>query len=140
MSDNYQAIYDAVRSRIGRPDVDSAVERVLRDAFGSADRIIRCAAQELATAGEEMQRPSAIFRPRLFIDGDRWCALYGDNIQRGVVGFGYTPDVAMRSFDHAWIASTNAKREVREEKRGARNDDEDLQGLMDRDMGRLACK
>ena len=46
--------------------------------------------------------PSVIWRPKLFIDGNQWCALYGENIQNGVAGFGTTPDKAMRNFDLAW--------------------------------------
>lgn len=46
--------------------------------------------------------PSVIYKPRLFIDGDQWCALYGDNLQDGVAGFGDTPDKAMRDFNKNW--------------------------------------
>ena len=28
-------------------------------------------------------------------DGDQWCALYGENLQEGVAGFGRTPAEAM---------------------------------------------
>lgn len=103
MSDNYQAIYDAVRSRIGHVDISSTLEHALREAFGNADHIIRCAAQEFSCAGAEMQRPSVLFRPGLSMDGDQWCALYGDNLQDGVAGFGDTPEAAMRAFDRAWL-------------------------------------
>ena len=41
-------------------------------------------------------------RPTLSIDGNQWCALYGDNLQDGVAGFGDSPDAAMREFDKAW--------------------------------------
>ena len=46
-----------------------------------------------AVAGEQM-RPSVLFRPSLSLDGDKWCALYGDNLQIGVSGFGSSPDEA----------------------------------------------
>lgn len=48
--------------------------------------------------------PSAIYRPALSIDGNQWCALYGDNIQDGVAGFGDSPALAMADFDKAWCA------------------------------------
>ncbi len=32
--------------------------------------------------------PSFMYRPKIFIDGNQWCALYGDNLQDGVFGFG----------------------------------------------------
>ena len=35
-------------------------------------------------------------------DGDQWCALYGENLQEGVAGFGRTPAEAMADFDQAW--------------------------------------
>jgi hypothetical protein len=46
-----------------------------------------------------IQKPSVIYRPKLFIDGNQWCALYGENIQDGVAGFGETPEKAMVDFD-----------------------------------------
>jgi hypothetical protein len=50
----------------------------------------------------EQGRPSAVFKPRLSIDGDKWCALYGEDLQNGVAGFGDTPDLAMTDFDLNW--------------------------------------
>lgn len=47
-------------------------------------------------------RPNAIYKPRLFIDGDKWCALYGANIQEGIVGFGDSPSDACISFNNAF--------------------------------------
>lgn len=46
--------------------------------------------------------PHVLMRPRIFPDGNAWCALYGDNIQEGVVGFGDTPEAAAADFDLAW--------------------------------------
>lgn len=40
-------------------------------------------------------------KPRLFMDGNKWCCLYGDNIQEGVVGFGDTPHLAILDFNKA---------------------------------------
>lgn len=47
-------------------------------------------------------RPSVMYRPKIMIDGDHWYALYGDNIEVGVVGFGKSPAEAMLEFDKAW--------------------------------------
>ena len=55
-----------------------------------------------ATCIEEWTRPSVVWRPQLSIDGNKWCALYGNNLQDGVVGFGDSPDAAMRDFDKSW--------------------------------------
>lgn len=43
--------------------------------------------------------PHTRMRPRIFPDGDKWCALYGENIMEGVVGFGATPQEACKEFD-----------------------------------------
>jgi hypothetical protein len=53
-------------------------------------------------AAIEQGRPSAIFRPTLFPDGDMWCMLYGADIMTGVCGFGKTPSEAAYAFDKAW--------------------------------------
>ena len=42
------------------------------------------------------------FVPRLFRDGNMWCALYGENIMEGIVGFGKTPNEAINSFNNAF--------------------------------------
>lgn len=47
--------------------------------------------------------PSILLRPRIFADGDQWCALYGDNIQDGVAAFGETPAKAFIQFDIEWL-------------------------------------
>jgi hypothetical protein len=99
--DSYQPIYEAVRSRISNGDVGDAVERAMQSAnlshyFAMATESIRCVAAE-------HERPCVLFRPKVFIDGDAWCALYGENLQDGVAGFGGSPAEAMRAFDSAWM-------------------------------------
>lgn len=74
MSDTYQPIYDAFAHRLH--DLDLVVS--------------------------EYKRPCVLFRPKIYMDGDMWCALYGDDLVRGVAGFGATPEIAMRQFDIAW--------------------------------------
>ena len=61
-----------------------------------------CAGQAWQQAAAAHERPCILWKPRLFIDGNQWCALFGENIQEGVVGFGDSPDAAMREFDAAW--------------------------------------
>jgi hypothetical protein len=51
------------------------------------------------------QAPSVLYRPRISLDGNQWCALYGDNLQDGVAGFGDSPQAAMYEFDKAWATS-----------------------------------
>ena len=60
----------------------------------------------------ERLRPFNLMRPKLFMDGDMWCALYGDNIQEGLAGFGKTPRAAAYAFDNAFdgIPTPDAKK------------------------------
>ena len=104
-----QEIYDAVRSRISGGDVGQALESALREAFGGAQYQMQCVAQEWSAAASEHQRPSAVYRPGLSIDGSQWCALYGDNLQDGVAGFGDSPADAMLDFDLNWNAPLKGK-------------------------------
>ena len=56
-------------------------------------------------AAREYERPSVVFKPTLFKDGNMWCALLGENVQEGVCGFGETPSHAMWAFDTAWLSN-----------------------------------
>lgn len=60
------------------------------------------AAQAYRHIDECMTEPSVLYRPSLSIDGDKWCALYGEDLQNGVVGFGKSPELAMLAFNQAW--------------------------------------
>jgi hypothetical protein len=60
------------------------------------------AGQAWQQAATQYERPSVIYKPTLRVDGDKWCALYGDNLQDGVAGFGKSPADAMYDFDQAW--------------------------------------
>lgn len=102
MSDAYQPIFDAVRSRISGCDAGQVMEQVLRESFSMADHMILCVAQEWSGAALEQQRPSVLFRPSIKVDGNQWCALYGENLQDGIAGFGDSPADAMRDFDTNW--------------------------------------
>lgn len=53
-------------------------------------------------AAHKANSPSYILRPRLFVNGNKWCALLGENLQDGVVGFGDSPELAFVDFDRAW--------------------------------------
>lgn len=83
MSDEYEAIFDAYGG-----------EGAQRNRINAA----------MAAYEAEMmrQRPSVLFRPKLFQYNDGYCALYGENIQEGCAGFGDTPKEAMRDFDDKW--------------------------------------
>ncbi|MDD2255426.1 hypothetical protein [Methanoculleus sp.] len=42
---------------------------------------------------------------RISLDGNKWCALRGTNLQEGESGFGATPEIALMSLlaEHEWI-------------------------------------
>jgi len=73
--------------------------RLSCDAITFAADSIRSSFESLAS---ELGRPCAIFKPKVFPDGEKWCALYGDNLQEGCAGFGETPVSAMSDFDKNW--------------------------------------
>ena len=98
--DSYQAIYDAVRSRISGGDVGAAIEAAMRNA--NIDHYASMASEAIKQAASFYEDPSVLYRPRLSIDGDQWCALYGDNLQDGVAGFGSSPAEAMQDFNRNW--------------------------------------
>lgn len=63
------------------------------------------AAHEAQFTETARRAPHVLMRPRLFLDGNAYCALYGENQMDGVAGFGYTPEAAMLEFDKAWRES-----------------------------------
>ena len=102
---DYQAIYDAVRSRIGAVNAYDVLDRAAREAFdiSHARAILQ---EQIISVGYELMRPSVVYRPILSLDGDQWCALLGENLQTGLAAFGESPDAAMRAFDLAWNRRT----------------------------------
>lgn len=59
-------------------------------------------------AAYERMRPCVVFKPTLTRDGDMWCALFGENLQEGVAGFGPRPFDAMAAFDTAWLTESGS--------------------------------
>lgn len=47
--------------------------------------------------------PRITISPRLFKDGNMWCALLGNNVQDGIVGFGESPYKALMAFKEEMI-------------------------------------
>lgn len=97
--ETYQPIYDAVRSRI--PNVGDAIELACREAFDISWAVSRVE-ESLKSAAYAYERPSAIYRPKLFLDGNMYCALFGEDLMNGCAGFGETADSAMWDFDKNW--------------------------------------
>lgn len=44
----------------------------------------------------------SMLRPKIALDGNQWCVLYGDNLMEGVAGFGDTPYAAVLNFNTEW--------------------------------------
>lgn len=55
-------------------------------------------------------RPSTLYKPRLFRDGNKWCALFGENLQEGVASFGNSPEECFTNFDKEWFKKINEDR------------------------------
>lgn len=56
-------------------------------------------------ASMSISAPHVLMRPALYLDGNMYCALYGEDIMSGCAGFGETADLAMADFDKNWYAS-----------------------------------
>ena len=80
---------------------DAELQNCMMNAIIYEASMSSVAIQESAS---EHARPSAVFRPSISVDGNQWCALYGDNLQDGVAGFGDSPADAMADFDRNWKA------------------------------------
>ena len=119
MSDSYQAIYDAVRSRISGGDIGSAVRDIAFQQFDISHMKVMLQ-QDFSSAAQEMARPSVLWRPTVCQDGTKWHALYGPDQMEGVSGFGDTPSEAMADFDINWwrqktVAATKIERKIADE-------------------------
>jgi len=109
VADTYQAVYDAVRSKMSGGDIGSVVREVAQRAFdiSHTQDILR---GEFLAVAYEMQRPFILLKPPVFPDGDMWCALLGNDLQTGIAGFGETPSKAAYAFDEAWLKAPTPAR------------------------------
>lgn len=102
MSDAYQPIYDAVRSRLSNGDIGEAVRAAVESAGLSwAIDAVKSAQVEAAQA---QMAPSVLYRPTLTQIGAGWWASYGDGAVRA---HGASPAAAMAAFDVAWYAKVD---------------------------------
>lgn len=97
----YQAIYDAVRSKISGGNIAEAVADAARSAF-DISHVIGGLAQDIAHSVAQHARPSAVYRPEVSLDGAMYCLLYGKDLMSGVAGFGRTMEAAALDFDKNW--------------------------------------
>ena len=77
--------------------------RIMRERDAAWERIAELEREKAMADLVASAPPSVLYRPRLFKDGSMWCALYGEDLQTGVTGFGKSPAEAMTAFDEAWV-------------------------------------
>ena len=51
---------------------------------------------------EQQYKRFAMLKPEVYKDGNKWCVLYGENIQDGIAGFGDTPHEAVIDWESNW--------------------------------------
>lgn len=95
---NFDAVYQATLNCL-RGDYMGVFERAVRDAHSVEWWRVQ---HEFSNAAIAMQETHVLMRPKLFMDGSSWCALYGENLMEGVAGFGKSPAEAMADFDRNW--------------------------------------
>lgn len=76
------------------------------NAIAHAAQMVQHSMQNAAQCHAE---PSAIYHPKLSVDGDQWCAMYGDDLQNSVAGFGSSPAAAMQDFNKQWYEPLKPK-------------------------------
>jgi hypothetical protein len=89
-----------------------AVDEIVQGVIAHAEFCFEMIRRKGEEAASEYGRPSTVFRPKLTIDGDQWCAIYGDNLQDGVAGFGISPGEALWDFDRNWWAKLTPAKEA----------------------------
>lgn len=101
-TDPFESNFAKIRSLIMMTEEHSSMAM---NAISHEANMARGAVEDAAA---EYQRHSVLFRPRIFIDGNKWCALYGENLQDGVAGFGDSPAEAMKDFDRNFTKKLGA--------------------------------
>jgi hypothetical protein len=88
------------------PSLDAAFSQIKAEAFPD---------NKLNSRGVSTVPPSVLYKPVISLDGNQYCALYGDDLMAGCAGFGSTMAEAMADFDKNWAnqkAPTPAKPQV----------------------------
>ena len=83
-------------------DTSNGVERAFSHAGQMAANMVQEAWANLPDIIQAWRQPSVLYRPSIARDGNKWSALYGENIMEGVCGYGDTPEEAMEDFNRNW--------------------------------------
>lgn len=51
---------------------------------------------------QQAEKDFNVPKPNVYLDGDSWCALHGEDLQVGVAGFGDTPEEAVAEYEKNW--------------------------------------
>ena len=101
MSDSYDAIYAAVRSKISGGNISETVKSACLEAF-DVSHAKGFLFQVITNIEYDLHRASVLFRPKMMQEGNQWMALYGEDLATGFAAFGDSPALAMEAFDKAW--------------------------------------
>ena len=82
--------------------LDYETQQQIMNDINRACTSISYAMSAVEESARELVRDFNVIKPRIFLDGDMWCALYGDDLQVGVAGFGDSPAKASYAFDVEW--------------------------------------
>jgi hypothetical protein len=82
--------------------IDQIIQNISHHAWEVGHAAKLCA-QEIASFHASWH---SVLKPRLTKDGDMWCALYGDDLQVGIAGFGHNPAAALLAFDMAMCSES----------------------------------
>lgn len=77
------------------------MEQIIADIGNGAWRVGQAAESLAQDISQYHATWFSVLKPRVFKDGDMWCALLGDDLQVGISGFGKTPAKALLAFDAA---------------------------------------
>jgi len=96
---------DKARSKTADAVVAGIISEILMEEAQEERNKLRERALALQQRVKELEMhapPSIVHKPRVYRDGNLWCALYGVSPEEGVAGFGTSPAEALQSFDEAW--------------------------------------
>ena len=85
--------------------MNSQIEADIAGAAFNVGQAAQVLSQEIASYHATWH---SVLKPRLFKDGNAWCALYGDDLQVGIAGFGDTPALALMAFETAMCSENGA--------------------------------
>lgn len=78
------------------------MEQDTRETIEALGELRRAIQDGLELHAQALTSPHIVFKPTLALDGNLWMALYGENLQSGIAGFGTSPQKAIDDFNANW--------------------------------------